>query len=274
MRRRLGARPWAAGWLAVVGVLAAACRRPAPPAPPEVRVACAADAVAVVEALAKTPTDGAAHVTVVAGASGVLARQLAEGAPFHVFASASAKFVDDAVRAGACDGATRRPYAFGALAVVRRRTGRAFAIDDLADPALVRVALADPEHAPYGKAAAEALAARGLDVPLARKLVRAGDVRRALELVLAGGADAALVARSLAREHAAELDVGEVPGALHAPLRQEIVVCARAGSVERGAAERFADRVTGPEGRAAFLAAGFELPVPPDVAPARSDRAP
>jgi molybdate transport system substrate-binding protein len=104
------------------------------------------------------------HVTFSFGSSGNLAKQIANGAPFDVFAAANAAFVDEAVTAGACDGATKAMYARGRIVVWTKTGGPAApaSLADLEDERFKKIAIANPEHAPYGKAAKQALEKLGI----------------------------------------------------------------------------------------------------------------
>src|SRR4051812_2293750 len=125
-------------------LLLVACReRAAAPAP--VRVAAATDLEPALEELSKSFDP---KVELSFGSSGLLARQLREGAPFDVFAAANVSFVDDAVKGGACDASTKRSYARGRLALWTRE-GAAVPLEALGDERFKHLALANPEHAPY-----------------------------------------------------------------------------------------------------------------------------
>jgi molybdate transport system substrate-binding protein len=98
------------------------------------------------------------------GSTGQLARQIEFGAPADVFAAANASYVDSLVSSGRLEGDSRRVDARGVLAIwvsagSRLQAGRT---EDLAAPEVRRIAIANPEHAPYGAAAREALMSAGV----------------------------------------------------------------------------------------------------------------
>ena len=97
------------------------------------------------------------------GATGLLEKQIAEGAPFDVFAAANVAFADDAVKAGACLEDTKATYATGHLVMFTPNEAAVHpkAVADLQDPRITKIAIANPEHAPYGKAAKQALERAG-----------------------------------------------------------------------------------------------------------------
>lgn len=241
--------------LLLLAVVALGCTR-STSAPP-VQVAAASDLTSAFEVAAKDFAQrGGGPVRFSFGSSGLLAKQLREGAPFDLFAAADARFVDDVVASGACDGATRAPYGRGRLVVWTRGEAPA-TLEALAEPRFTRIALANPEVAPYGRAAKQALERAGIWAVLEPRLVFAENVRQALQFAQTGNVDAALVAHSLVLD-----DVGgsalPVDPSLHAPLEQVLVVCARGSN--RPGGEAFARFLASPEGRAVLRQHGFELP--------------
>lgn len=235
----LAASGWAGG---VVG-----CKKSEPA--PSLRVAAAADLRPLLTELAPLyEQKHHVHVELVFGASGTLAKQIAEGAPYDVFASASEGFVDEAVHSGACDGATRTRFADGQLALVVTATGAAATLADLAGPGVRRVAIAQPLHAPYGQAAKEALVNEKLWAAVEPKLVYADNVGHAHTLVKDGHVDAAIVAASLAP------DAPRLPMSLHAPLRQAIVACGKGDAARKQA---FIAYLAGPDGQALLVRHAF-----------------
>jgi molybdate transport system substrate-binding protein len=190
------------------------------------------------------------------GSTGLLARQLKEGAPFDVFAAAAVSFVDDVVAAGACDGATRQPYAQGRVVLWSAKEAPA-RLEDLVDPRFATIAIANPEHAPYGRAARQALQRGGVWDQVASRMVYGENVLQAMQYARSGNADVALVALSLAT-------VGEggsfqpVDPALHDPLDQVLVVCGSGAGAEAG--RRFAAFLATPDARAIMKRYGFRLP--------------
>lgn len=214
------------------------CKSPtASPTSAPIQVAAASDLTSAFEEMGRLFEGRTGQrVTFTFGASGVLARQLGQGAPFDLFAAANASFVDDAVNAGACDGASKALYARGHLAVW---TNRSFlqlqSLSDLKSAAVQHIAIANPDHAPYGRAAKEALTKAGLWPELENKIVHAENVRQALQFAQTGNAEVAIVARSLLAKEASGKSL-IVDSALHPPLAQTLVVC-RNGKNTSGARE-------------------------------------
>jgi molybdate transport system substrate-binding protein len=229
----------------------------APPRSEPVLVAAAADLTVAFEELGGLfESRTGQKVTFSFGASGALAKQLSQGAPFDLFAAANADFVDSAVRAGACDGTTKAFYARGNLVVWSKQGGVPVrALSDLRRSDIRHIAIANPEHAPYGKAAREALARNGLWPALEGKIVQAENVRQALQFAETGNAEVAIVARSLVAKHESGNQLLIDP-AQHAPIEQTLVVC-RHGKNATGA-RAFARLVESPDGQALLRRYGFE----------------
>jgi molybdate transport system substrate-binding protein len=229
-------------------LLAAGCQKAAAPAP--VRVAAAADLSRAFEELGAQLTPPPVFSF---GSSGLLAKQLEQGAPFDVFAAADTAFVEAAVKAGACDGATAQPYARGRLAVWSK--AGPVALEQLGDEKYRRIAIANPEVAPYGRAAKQALVSAGLWERVEGRLVYGENVRQTLQLAQTGNVEAALVA------HALIFDAKEavlVDAAKHQPLIQALVVCVHGQN--RAGGEAFVQRVRSAEGEAVLKKYGFEPP--------------
>jgi molybdate transport system substrate-binding protein len=185
------------------------------------------------------------------GSSGMLAQQIRQGAPYHVFLSANERFVGDLARAGAVDPASVRVYAIGRLAVWSR-DGKTRSLQDAAAPRIRHVAIANPAHAPYGQAAVEALKKAGLYDRVRDRLVMAENVRQALQFVESGNAEAGIIAWSLVIGRGGVL----VPQELHSPIRQSAAATKGASA----AARRFLEFLGSEKGLALLEAGGFGRP--------------
>ncbi len=228
-------------------------------APAVIHVAAASDLTRAFEELGRAfAARTGQRVAFTFGASGMLARQVREGAPFDLFASASSAFVDDVLATGACDRSTRALYAHGHLVVWSKRgVAPAAALADLADARFRRIAIANPEHAPYGRAAREALQNRRLWAALEPRIVYGENNRQAHQFAQSGNAEAALVALSLVIG-TSDGAYTQVDQALHAPIDQTLVACLRGKNAAGGRA--FASFVAGADGRGLMRRYGFLLP--------------
>jgi molybdate transport system substrate-binding protein len=192
------------------------------------------------------------------GASGQLARQIRGGAPIDLFLSANLGFVEDLAARGAIDSSTVRPYAVGGLVIVQPEASALAlkSLGDLTSAGVRHIAIANPEHAPYGVAAREALRSAGLWEELLPRIVPADTVRQALQFVQSGNADAGIVGRAISRVPGVKA-VGVDP-ALHRPIVQGLGVVAASENAE--AARRFADYLLGDEAQEILGQYGFTRP--------------
>jgi len=193
------------------------------------------------------------------GATGLLEKQLAEGAPFDVFAAANVSYAEDAVKAGACQGDSKATYATGHLVLYSTKDA-AFhprTMADLADARVAKIAIANPEHAPYGKAAKQAMERAGVWAAVQPKVVYGENVQQTLQFAQSGNADVAVVALSLATVTPGE--AAPVPTDLHDPIDQALVACknGKAGAAE---GRKFIAFVQSTEGHAVMRRYGFLLP--------------
>jgi molybdate transport system substrate-binding protein len=239
--------------------LLALAAAPAQAASSPLAVAAASDLRNVLPKLAAAwETRGGPHVVPTFGSSGKLAAQIANGAPFDAFFSADAGYARGLEDAGLAAPGTRVRYATGRLllwAAPGLDPVQGFALLD--DVRVKRVAIANPLHAPYGRAAEQALTHMKAWDRLQPKLVRAENASQAAQQATAGAVQAALLPRSFAHEPA--LAGGKtwlVPGAWHQPLVQEALVLKR--SHPASGAREFLAFVVGPAGRRILAANGFE----------------
>jgi len=193
------------------------------------------------------------------GATGLLERQVAEGAPFDVFAAADVSSADSAIQSGACLADSKAIYATGRLALFspQQAPRKPMNLTDLVDSRIVRIAIANPLHAPYGRAAKQAMERSGVWALVKAKVVYGENVRQALQFAQAGNADVAIVALSLARTTAEPMT--PIPDSLYDPITQALVVCSR-GKAGIPAARKFVQFIESNEGRAILRKDGFLVP--------------
>jgi molybdate transport system substrate-binding protein len=232
------------------------------PARPEIVVAAAANLTDAFQQIAEGFTrETGIGVRYNFGATTQLMQQIENGAPFDVFAAADTVHVDRLVESGKILADSRAVYARGRLALWVPESGPA-AVSDLSDllqPSVRFVAIANPEIAPYGAAAVEALERRNLWRELEPKIVRAENVNAARQLAATGNADAVFTAYSLVLNAAGRVIL--IDESLHAPLDQALGVVAAASQQER--ARRFTSYVLGEQGRAFLARFGYDPPPAP-----------
>jgi molybdate transport system substrate-binding protein len=209
-------------------LLVACCALPAMAGAATLSVAVAANFSAPMQQLAPLFEAASGHQLQLSyGSSGKFFAQITHGAPFQVLLSADAEIPRRLVQAGAAVPGSQFTYATGQL-VLWRAQGQA--VDDgaalLRSGAVQRLAVANPELAPYGRAAMETLTSLGLQRALAPRLVMGESIGQAYQFVASGNADWGLVALSQVW-HDGQFSSGtgwRVPDTLHQPIRQDAVL--------------------------------------------------
>ncbi|MCJ7797220.1 MAG: molybdate ABC transporter substrate-binding protein [Thermoleophilia bacterium] len=223
---------------------------------PELVVSAASDLTEAMQELSASFTDDTGVKLVFNfGSSGQLAQQIEQGAPVDLFLSANRGYVDELVAAGLVDPTDANPYARGRLVVWTRDDGPTpvSRLSDLADARFKRVAIANPDHAPYGVAAREALQAAGVWTAVEPKVVPAENVLQALQFAESGNADVAIVAASVLMS--AGGNSVPVPEGTFTELIQTSAVIKASPLAEE--ARRFVAFVRGADGQAILATYGF-----------------
>jgi molybdate transport system substrate-binding protein len=228
-------------------------------------IAAAADLqFAVTEIAAMFAAETGMQIKLSTGSTGNFARQIREGAPFQMFMAADEAFIKDLHR----DGFTRDAgdlYAVGRIVVIVPH-GSPLVADGtlgglqraLAAGKIKRFAIANPDHAPYGVRAREALQHAGLWEAIQPKLVLGENVSQAAQFALSGNAEGGIIAYSLALAPniRARGSFALIPAAWHEPLRQRMVLLKTAGPI----AETFYAFMQTAAARTIMKAYGFVLP--------------
>jgi molybdate transport system substrate-binding protein len=237
------------------------CSRSAPDvrqaAPEEITVAAAANLTDAFAELGKefTARTGV-RVTFSFGATADLARQIENGAPFDVFASADVEHVERLNSLGLVAPGTNKVYARGRL-VLWIPPGSKLAVarlEDLTRPEVERIALAKPDVAPYGRAAVESLHALNLWPQLEPKVIYGQNVSQAKQYAATGNAEVAFIPRALVKPDEGRFI--EVDERLHQPIDQALAVVK--DSRHHDAAQAFVSYVLGPEGQALLERYGYK----------------
>ncbi len=241
---------WTLG-LALIG-----CRQGGESQNRPLRVAAASDVEPVFSALADHYRQKTGREVVLSfAASGVLAKQIEHGAPFDVYVSASEEHVARLRKKSRLVPSTIRPYARGQLALWTMGDGPLpGSLRELGEHPNLRIAIANPEHAPYGAAAVAALRSVGVYDKLLRRLVFAENVRQAQIFTESGNTDVSIIARSLAGRAGRFI---EVPLGLHPPIVQMLAVVAGGNEAQ---AKDFVDLLETPIGRQLLRDSGFLPP--------------
>jgi molybdate transport system substrate-binding protein len=259
--------------VAVCVTILGGCTKPAPPrapqAPTKIRVAAATDLRSCLDAL--TDAFQIEHpnfdLLPTFGASGVLLTQLKSGLETDLYLSADIAYAHDLAAAGLAAEADVFESGQGRLVVWVRNESPIDVVtlgaEALLDPSVRRVAIANPLHAPYGRAAVAALEHLGLRDRLKEKLAIGESAAQAAQYVESGAAEVGILPMALAKGTRLS-ERGRfwvVPAEAHPPIRHGGAIHARA--IDREATVAFRDFLLSPAGRAILARYGFEFPAVP-----------
>src|ERR1700679_2000379 len=194
------------------------------------------------------------HAEATYQASAMLTTQIENGAPFDLFLSADLSYPQRLIDAGLADAAgtadssTPITYAKGALVLWARKDGGlpTPALDLLKNPALKRLAIANPDRAPYGRAAVASLKSMGLYDTLKPKLVTAENIAQAAQFADSGNADAGLISltSALTPRMASTGNYFVIPHDLYPPIEQGAVMVSK--TAQREAVHKLLDYLLSP----------------------------
>lgn len=216
-------------------------------------VAAASDLAPLTEKLEPAAARAAGlRVRFTLASSGSLEQQIRNGAPFDVFLSAAGSYVSSLAASGFLEPSSVTLYAYGRIGLWSHG-GSVRAVEDLRRPDVLHVAIPNPEHAPYGVAARQALEKRGLWKAVEPKIVYGENVRQALQFAESGNAEAVLTSWTLLQGRGVLL-----PADWHAPVSQTGGVLKT--SAHPGEARLFLKFLTSPEGRKILFEGGLFPP--------------
>ena len=242
----------------------------------EIRVAAAADLkFAMQDVAAQFERQSGTKVDVTYGSSGNFFSQLQNGAPFDLFFSADIDYPRKLEAAGFAEPGTLYEYAVGRIAIwtpadakvdVRRLGWKA-----LLSPSVQKISIANPEHAPYGRAALAALQKAGIYEQVKTKLVYGESISQAAQFVQSGNAQAGIVAMSLAVSPGMkEGKRWEIPVDMHPSIEQTAILLR--SSKNKASARAFLEFVKSEAGRATLGKYGFTIPGTKAAAPSPSSQ--
>ena len=235
-----------------------ACRRPNNQTP-QLTVAAASDLTAAFAEIGREfESTHKIKVIFVFGSTGMLTRQIENGAPMDLFAAASVAYVNQLEQKGLIVPDTKTIYARGRITLWTTFDSPVAVetISDLTRPEIKRIAIANPDHAPYGLAAKQALESAGVWETVKPKLVYGDNIRQTLQYAETGNVDVSIVALSLSRQSKGRWTM--VPEQLHQPIDQGLAVIKSTHNEQ--AARAFATFVNGPRGREILGKYGFAFP--------------
>ncbi len=211
-------------------------------------------------------------VNVTYGSSGNFLAQIQNGAPFDLFFSADIDYPRRLESAGLAEPGTLYRYAVGRIVIwvpASSSVDLSKGWNALLDPSVQKISIANPKHAPYGRAAVSALQKAGIYGKVQPKLVYGENISQAAQFVESGNAQAGIIAMSLTRSPAMR-DKGrywEIPADAHPPIEQAVVVLK--SSANKDAACAFLEYFKSAPARAVLESYGFTIP---SAAPAASSK--
>jgi molybdate transport system substrate-binding protein len=246
-----------AAFVTLILILEAACARHAEPR--KLSIAAAADLqFALAEAARQFhQTHPQTDLQVDYGSSGNFYAQIRNGAPFDIFLSADVQYPRTLVQDGIARADSVFVYAAGRLAVWVAASSPFDPATALRDPSVHRIAIANPQHAPYGRAAEAALRYMGLYESVEKKLVLGENISQTMQFVQSGAADVGMVALSLAVAPTVRGQgrYWEVPLEAYPKMEQGGIILK-----DSAAAREFRAWLLAPAGRSLLKQYGFFLP--------------
>jgi molybdate transport system substrate-binding protein len=242
----------------------------------EIRVAAAADLqFAMQDAAAQFQKKTGTKVDVSYGSSGNFFSQLQNGAPFDLFFSADIDYPRRLESAGFAEPGTLYEYAVGRIAIWTPANAKVdvarLGWKTLLDASVQKISIANPEHAPYGRAAVAALQKAGIYEQVKPKLVYGENISQAAQFVQSGNAQAGIVAMSLAVSPGMKDGKRwEIPADMHPPIEQAAIVLKTAAN--KDGARAFLEFVKSETGRATLAKYGFTFPPVAAAPPAGSQK--
>ncbi len=230
----------------------------------EITVAAAADLQsAMQDVAARFQRETGRTVKLIYGSSGNFFQQIQNGAPFDMFFSANLDYPKKLEAAGLTEPGTYYQYAKGKIVIWVPKDSKldlSSGLKALLDPSVKKIAIANPQHAPYGQAAVAAMQKENVYEKVKDKFVLGENISQTASFVVSGSADVGIVALSLAlspnmkdKGHYAEVPAGEYP-----PIEQACVILN--ASKNKATAERFLSFIKTAAVGDVLRAYGFDVP--------------
>ncbi|MBU9713481.1 molybdate ABC transporter substrate-binding protein [Evansella tamaricis] len=188
------------------------------------------------------------------GSTGLLTQQILEGAPFDLFLSAHESYINRLVERDVIFDDSTAYYAVGRIAIMSRMD-RTLDKEYFLDPEVNVITIANPEHAPYGKAAKETLETWGIWEEVEPKIVYAENIRQAYQYVESGNADLGIIALSLMNHTNFHYEV--IEEGTHEPLLQALGIPKQAGN--KALSQEFSNYILSEKGQSILLKYGFDI---------------
>lgn len=230
----------------------------------EIAVAAASDLnFAIKEVIAEFEKQAGHHVKLSLGSSGNFFAQLQQGAPFDLYFSADIGYPKKLEEAGLTVPGSLYRYAVGRVVLWAPKSSPlevSKGLTVLRDPAIRKIAIANPKHAPYGRAAVAAMEHAQVYADVKDRLVLGENISQAAQFIESGACDVGIIALSLALAPVMK-NAGsywEIPAESHPPLEQGAVILKQ--SKQQEVARQFLAFMQGPQGQEMMTRYGFTLP--------------
>jgi molybdate transport system substrate-binding protein len=230
----------------------------------EITVAAAADLQFAMQDIAEQfQNETGKHVKLIFGSSGSFFQQIQNGAPFDMFFSADLSYAKKLEAAGLTEPGSYYQYAKGKIVIWVPKDSAldvSPGLKSLLNPKIKKIAVANPQHAPYGQAAVAAMQKEGIYDKVKDKFVLGENISQTASFVVSGSADVGIVALSLALSPSMR-DKGryvEIPTDEYPPIEQAGVILG--SSKNKEAARQFLSFVKTPATGETFRRYGFEVP--------------
>lgn len=251
--------------LLLIAFLAVVCI--APCGAQEITIAAAADLQFAMQDIAdRFQKETGKTVKLIYGSSGNFFQQLQNGAPFDIFFSANLDYAKKLEAAGLADPGSFYQYAEGKIVIWVPKDSKldvSSGLQVLLNPSIKKIAIANPQHAPYGQAAVAAMRKEDIYDKVQDKLVLGENISQTASFVVSGSADVGIVALSLALSPNMK-DQGryaEIPADDYPPIEQACVILS--SSKNKDAAKQFLTFVKKPAIGEVLRSYGFDVPNPP-----------
>ncbi|MGY3715878.1 molybdate ABC transporter substrate-binding protein [Sutcliffiella cohnii] len=189
------------------------------------------------------------------GSTGLLTQQIKEGAPFDLFAAAHEMYIEELLNSDSVLADSKEYYAIGRI-VLMGSDEEGSLKEKLLSSNIRTITIANPEHAPYGKAAKEALQSLGIWEEVEHKIVYAENIRQAYQYVESGNADVGIVALALVTGTQYPYEV--IDEEYHQPILQALGIPSQTEKEEMS--KQFVQFIVGPRGQAILKEYGFDIP--------------
>lgn len=230
---------------------------------PQITAAVAANAQHAFEEIrAEFKKSTGTEVKAIYGASGKLTTQIRNGAPFDVFVSADMEFPDSLAKWGYAVGKPR-PYAYGKLVLwTTKDFDPASGLAVLTGKGVGKIALGDPQRAPYGREAVKAAKRAGVYDAVKDRFVYGESIAQVNQYILLGAADIGFTAKSvvMAADMQGKGKWSEVDSSLYDPIAQGAVVCKYGSENNPSLAAKFLEYLYSAPARAILAKYGYVLP--------------